>query len=176
MTNYDIDKVPDEIDGIAVIQDRYMAIDCLSKGQEILRFEFGDSMFPILESGQFCKLVPYKDGDEIKQGDCVFVNINGSVGTHMVWMISENDSKKLYCIATTKGEVIGWTNYIIAKAYGIPHIVNYSHKLKYKPSISNMHIDVSDMLINSSLATPNHERFTTTDDMDFECLNEIAES
>ena len=138
MTIYDEDKIPEEINGVSVIQDIIIAMDCLSKGQTITRYEFGDSMTPILTSGQFCNLVPIKEGEEIKQGDCVFAVVNNSVGTHMVWMISESNGKKYYCIATTSGTVIGWTDNILAKAYGIPHFVHETYtKTKLKEPRAN---------------------------------------
>ena len=45
-------------DNIKVCNDAIDAIDKLSKGEIIARFEFGDSMLPLLESGEYAVLVP----------------------------------------------------------------------------------------------------------------------
>ena len=138
ITFYDEDNIPEEIEGINVIQDLTIAMDCLNNGETIAKYEFGGSMSPILASGQFCKLIPFKEGMDIKQGDCVFVDVNMMVGTHMVWMISESDGKKYYCIATTKGNIIGWTDKIIAKAVGIPYIVKDNPLKHSKISLADL--------------------------------------
>lgn len=123
MIEYKENNIPESIDGIEVIQEEFMACECLSNGREVVRYEFGDSMFPILKSGQFCKLTPLKKGEEVNVGDCVFSLINGTPNTHMVWQKIKTYEGIWYCIATTQGSVMGWTQEILAKAKGIPHIV-----------------------------------------------------
>lgn len=135
MTTYEENKIPDVIDGIEVIQDISIAMDMLVAGNTIARYEFGDSMMPILSSGQFCKIVPLKEGDEVKQGDAVFAYVNGYLGTHLVWMISETNGKKYYCIATTQGSILGWTDSIYGIAYGIPHVVKASRSKIIEPTV-----------------------------------------
>lgn len=184
MKTYNEDRIPEEIDGINVIQDLTIAMDCLSHGETIARYEFGDSMSPILISGQFCKLIPIKEGDEIKQGDCVFAEVGLMVGTHMVWMISESNEKKYYCIATTSGRIIGWTDKIIAKAVGIPHVVN-APKLSTKLSAKSISIGGIGSLLNP---TPSNEygygytsrerfspRMASSIDIDFENADIVSE-
>lgn len=153
---YNEDKLPDKIDGIDVVQDIFVAMDCLTKGQTIVRYEFGDSMTPILTSGQFCKLIPISEVDEIKQGDCVFAVVNGSIGTHMVWMVSENEAGKFYCIATTQGTVIGWTDEILAKSIGIPHYVKESKKKGKKLQIPTSSYGI----FNTSISTATLDEMT----------------
>ena len=136
MKIYNETNIPEQIDGMDVIQETTIAYDSVRSGQTIARYEFGDSMFPILKSGQFCKIVPLTEKDEIKQGDCVFSNIDGCINTHMVWLISENEKgEKMYCIASTSGHIMGWTKDIAGKCYGIEHMVE--HTLSGKKKVSS---------------------------------------
>ena len=123
MTTYDETNIPLEIDGIDVIENELFAVDALRKGQTIARYEFGYSMQPFLESGQFCKLEPIQSNDTINIGDIVFSAVNEQLNTHMVWFkkLDENDNKYWYLIGTSTGKMIGWTKEILAKAYGMNH-------------------------------------------------------
>lgn len=120
---YKSNDIPLEIDGLEVVQDIAMACECLSKNESIVRFEFGDSMMPFLKSGQFCKLTPFNEGDNIEVGDAVFAVVDGMPNTHMVWMKKIDNGKTWYLITSSKGNIIGWTDTILAKAEGINHIV-----------------------------------------------------
>ena len=120
---YKYDKIPTEIDGIEVVQEAFIAFEMLQDGQEVVRFEYGDSMLPFLESGQFCKLVPLKEGEEIEIGDIVFSIVHGTPNTHMVWAKKEFKGKTWYLIGSSECRMIGWTNFVVAKAYGINHYV-----------------------------------------------------
>lgn len=119
-----IDDLPETLDGLDVIQEEEIAKECLMNGQTIARFEFGDSMSPFLVSGQFAKLVPLSKNDTIKECDCVTSVINGVLNTHMVWKIKEQeDGSRLYCIASSSGHVMGWTDTILAKAIPMNYTV-----------------------------------------------------
>lgn len=123
MQTYSQDNLPLEIDGIDVIQNELMAVNCLKRGQAITRFEFGDSMEPFLKSGQFCKLIPLSDNDVVEVGDIVFSMVNGMANTHMVGMKKQVNDEMYYLIVTSDWHIIGWTNTILAKGYGIDHLV-----------------------------------------------------
>lgn len=124
MQKYNKQNIPLEIDGIPVVQDTTEACLALMEGKQVARYEFGDSMKPLLSSGQFCKLIPLASNEEANIGDIVFALVSGTPSTHMVWMKSrEEDGTCNYLISTSRGGFLGWTKNIIAKAYGIPHIV-----------------------------------------------------
>ena len=105
-----------KIKGVRIIQNVLKAKKELLKGNEVTRFEFGDSMRPILLSGEYAHLVPFnKDKDEIKVGDGVFCEMeDGYLMIHMVGLIDKKQNR--YLIVSTSGTVFGWTNKIIAKA------------------------------------------------------------
>lgn len=110
---------PDEIDGIKVIQDEHKVYDALRKGETVCRFEWGDSMDPILKNGEYARLVPIKSLDEIRRGDAVFCKVGGYFMTHMVWEISRCAHDSLYFkIGSSIGSIYGWTKDVYAIAYG----------------------------------------------------------
>lgn len=107
-------------ENIDVCNDALEAIERLSKGEIVARFEYGDSMLPLLESGEYAVLVP---NQKIEVGDAVFCNVNGYIMTHMVMMISNVRGKPMYLIGSPNYNsngtfnIYGWTSEIYAKAY-----------------------------------------------------------
>ena len=96
----------------------------LKKGNNVARYEYGDSMMPLLQSGEYCILIP-KDKTTIEVGDAVFCEVNGYVMTHMVMMISNIQNKPMYLIGspnynefTGQFTMYGWTSNVFAKAIG----------------------------------------------------------
>ena len=121
-----IDKVryvenPSTINDVIVENDVLKVIQLLNNGNKVARFEFGDSMMPILQSGEYCILTPFNsDKQEANIGDIVFCIVNGYVMTHMVLLKSRNskNEKPYYLIGGTNGQLYGWTNEIYAIAEG----------------------------------------------------------
>lgn len=118
MTDMKIVKSPKTImyngDKIKVVNDINEAVKELKKGKEIARFEFGDSMHPILKNGEYGVVVPI-DIYEVNVGDAVLCEVNGQLMTHMVAMISESSYDGRYVlIGNTWMQFYGWTN----KVYG----------------------------------------------------------
>lgn len=118
MTNIKIVKSPKTItykgDEIKVVNDINEAVNELKKGNEIARFEFGDSMQPILKNGEYGVVVPINI-DEVNIGDAVLCEVNGQLMTHMVMMISDSAYDGRYVlIGNTWMQFYGWTN----KVYG----------------------------------------------------------
>ncbi len=103
-----------EGDRIKVINDINEALIELKKGNEIARFEFGDSMQPILKNGEYGIVVPITI-EQVNIGDAVLCEVNGHLMTHMVMMISDSakDGRKVL-IGNTYMQFYGWTN----KVYG----------------------------------------------------------
>lgn len=127
---YPLEAVPSVIDGLPVVQDIEKAMHSLVDHKvPIARFEFGDSMRPILSSGQFCKITPIDNEEDIKIGDALFCEVNGYVGTHMVLLKSHIDEDKTwYLIGMTDMEPIGWTSNIFGIATAMNHYVRPHHQ------------------------------------------------
>ena len=96
----------------------------LSKGNNVARYEWGESMMPLLQSGEYSLLIP-ANKTTIEVGDAVFCEVNGYVMTHMVMMISRIQNNPMYLIGspnyneiTGQFTIYGWTSNVFAKAIG----------------------------------------------------------
>ena len=49
---------PEEINGIKVVQDEKEILSALQNGEEVMHYEFGNSLFPILKGGEYCRIIP----------------------------------------------------------------------------------------------------------------------
>lgn len=110
-----------KVDGVEyqVINDINKAIEYLKSGVSIARFEYGDSMSPVLVSGEYCIVEPITDTDTISIGDAVLCKVGDSLMTHMVMMISDsayNGTK--FLIGNTWMQYYGWTDTIYGIAKG----------------------------------------------------------
>lgn len=107
-----------------VVQDIGEAIDYFTKNKDatpIARYEFGDSMSPILESGEYCVLKPiqYYSQPQSILGKAVLCIVNGYPMTHMVWNMSTSSANGVYyLIGDSHGNIYGWTNQVFAVAKG----------------------------------------------------------
>lgn len=119
-----------ELDGIRVVQDEEEAAKALANGETVCRFEYGDSMHPILRHGEYAKLTPVTDKSQVKRGDAVFCRMppfkgegmsEGYLMTHMVWEISDcgHDGELWFKIGSTSTSIYGWTKDILAIATGM---------------------------------------------------------
>ena len=103
-----------EGDEIKVVNDIVEAVKELKKGNEIARFEFGNSMHPILKNGEYGVVIPI-DINQVNIGDAVLCEVNGYLMTHMVVMSSDSAKDGRYVlIGDTSMNCYGWTN----KVYG----------------------------------------------------------
>jgi hypothetical protein len=109
-------KSPKTINGVEVVQDVDEVVEKLENGQKVARFEWGDSMQPILQNGEYGIITPIADIDDVKVGDAVFCCVHGIFMTHMVSLISSSSaSKKYFLISNSNMQHYGWTS----KIYGI---------------------------------------------------------
>lgn len=109
-------KNPTTVHGIKVVNNIEQAVEELKKGHTIARFEFGDSMMPILKNGEYGIATPIQNLNEVSVGDAVVCEVNGHLMTHMVVLISESHAETPYfLIGSTWMNFYGWTN----KIYGI---------------------------------------------------------
>ena len=56
---------PCEINDVKVVNNAFQALDALLEGEEVMRFERGTSMEPILKDGEYAHLKPIKNLDEV---------------------------------------------------------------------------------------------------------------
>lgn len=107
-----------------IVNEVFDAIKELKDGNTVARFEFGSSMEPMLQSGEYCILIP-SNQTTVEVGDAVFCEVNGYIMTHMVMMVSHIQDKPMYLIGspnyderTNQFTIYGWTDTIFAKAKG----------------------------------------------------------
>lgn len=111
---------PKYIGDIEVINDSAAAITALTKQHKsVARFEFGDSMYPLLISGEYAIIEPV-DTKPLSVGTIVFCNVHGFDMTHMIVEITSVDGEPSYIIGDTHGYVFGKASEI----YGICHRTN----------------------------------------------------
>lgn len=103
-----------------VINDIEEAVECIQKGRvPIARFEWGNSMDPILKNGEYGLIIPIESLDDIEVGDAVLCKVGDYYMTHMVMMISSsNCNGKMFLIGNTWMQFYGWTNEIFGIVKG----------------------------------------------------------
>ena len=114
------------INNIRIVQDEYEVVEALENNEAVTRFEFGDSLSPIVFSGEYLILKPIKSNDEISEGDIVFCQLeDGILMTHMV-LIKANEK---FLISSTNGMIFGWSRKIYAKCESFSPRVFYDKDL-----------------------------------------------
>lgn len=117
---------PKIIDGLKVIQDYGEIAEALENGETVMHWEAGTSLSPIINHLEYCKIVPIKNINDVKRGDCVFcklTNKNTDVPhymVHQVWEISDAayDGELWFKIGSSMSYIYGWTNEVLGLAYG----------------------------------------------------------
>ena len=90
-------------------------IDKLLKGETFVTSEKGNSMTPLIKSGQKHTLSP-TTLEEVEVGDIVFCKVRGNLYTHLV--TAKHPSKGLQ-ISNNHGYVNGWTKQVWGKVVEI---------------------------------------------------------
>lgn len=85
----------------------------LKNGEECIVIGFGQSMTPILKSGQPVRVIPVQENTELNKNDIVFVKVLGHFYLHKISAIKNNKS---YQISNNHGHVNGWVSR--AQIYG----------------------------------------------------------
>lgn len=85
-------------------------------GETFITSERGNSMTPIIKSGQEHKLAPIKKWEDCEVDDIVYCKVKGNFYTHLVK--AKNNDKGLL-IGNNKGGVNGWTKQIFGKVIEI---------------------------------------------------------
>jgi hypothetical protein len=86
-------------------------VEKLDKGESFITSEKGNSMVPLIKSGQKHKLEP-ATWENVEVGDIVYCKVKGNFYTHLVK--AKNDKKGCQ-IGNNKGHVNGWTKSVFGK-------------------------------------------------------------
>ena len=81
--------------------------------ENIIIIGFGQSMTPILKSGQPCIIEPITEETNLSKNDIVFCKVNGHYYLHKITAIKNKNS---YQISNNHGHVNGWIS--IKNIYG----------------------------------------------------------
>jgi len=90
-------------------------IESLQQGQAVKLRPHGNSMVPIIKSGQLVTLEPAPAPDDFRIGDVVLARVQGAVRLHKITAIDRAQGRVQ--ISNNHGRVNGWTGY--GKVYGI---------------------------------------------------------
>ena len=90
---------------------RNYKMERLQRGESFITSEKGNSMIPLIKSGQDHRLAPI-DPEDVSIGDIVYCKVKGRYFTHLVHAI---DRKKGWLIGNNHGYMNGWTRSIYGK-------------------------------------------------------------
>jgi hypothetical protein len=124
---------PKEIQGVRVVETDEEVVEALEKGEAVCRYEWGDSMTPVLKNGEYAILTPIKDISEVQRGDAVFCKMpEGYYMTHMVWEISRcgHNGRPWFKIGSTGTSIYGWTQDVLAIAKGTDCYQKYTREYR----------------------------------------------
>lgn len=85
-------------------KENMQTVEKLKSGKTCLVQGFGQSMTPILKSGQVCKVEPITEDMILKKNDIVLCKVNGHVYLHKITAINGNR----YQISNNHKHVNGW--------------------------------------------------------------------
>lgn len=115
---------PETIDGIRVVQDNEEIAQALRNGETVYHWEAGDSMSPLINHMEYCKIAPIAHTYDIHTGDAVFCKMRSAEGdyymVHQVWQIADcgHDGRTWFKIGSTGTTIFGWTCEVLGKACG----------------------------------------------------------
>ena len=85
-------------------KENIQTVEKLKAGNVCLVQGFGQSMTPILKSGQVCEVTPVNESTELKKNDIVLCKVNGHIYLHKISAING----KRYQISNNHKHVNGW--------------------------------------------------------------------
>ncbi len=77
----------------------------LQNGEECILIGYGQSMTPIIKSGQSVRVIPVTKDTELEKDDIVFCKVNRHFYIHKISAIKNNNS---YQISNNHGHINGW--------------------------------------------------------------------
>jgi hypothetical protein len=86
-------------------------LEKLQNGETFVTSEKGNSMVPLIKSGQEHKLSPIK-WEDCSEGDVVYCKVKGNFFTHLVK--AKNNDRGLL-IGNNKGGINGWTKQVYGR-------------------------------------------------------------
>lgn len=90
---------------------RNYKLEKLQNGETFVTSERGNSMIPLIKSGQEHKLAPAK-WEDVNVGDIVYCKVNGNFYTHLV---KAKDEQRGVQIGNNKGGINGWKKQVYGK-------------------------------------------------------------
>jgi SOS-response transcriptional repressor LexA len=87
-------------------------IERLKEGETVKFRPRGNSMHPLIKSGQLVTVEPLSDIKEVSIGDIVLCNVRGRQYLHLVKSVQDRRMQ----ICNNRGHTNGWTH--ISKVYG----------------------------------------------------------
>lgn len=90
---------------------RNYKLEKLENGETFVTKEKGNSMMPLIKSGEPHKLAP-ATLEQVEVGDIVYCKVKGNWYTHLV---KAKDEKKGCLIGNNKGHINGWTTKVFGK-------------------------------------------------------------
>lgn len=85
-------------------KENIQTVEKLKRGEVCLVQGFGQSMTPILKSGQVCRVVPVQEDTILKKNDIVLCRVKGHIYLHKITAIKGNR----YQISNNHKHVNGW--------------------------------------------------------------------
>ena len=112
---------------------RNYKLERLQSGETFVTSEKGNSMVPLIKSGQEHKIAPIAIED-VKVDDIVYCKVKGNFYTHLVKAINV---QKGCLIGNNKGGINGWTKKVFGKVIEVgesitveePKKIKYIHRL-----------------------------------------------
>lgn len=86
-------------------------LERLQNGETFITSEKGNSMIPLIKSGQEHKLAPVK-WEDCDKDDIVYCKVKGRFYTHLV---KAKDDVKGLLIGNNKGNINGWTKQVYGR-------------------------------------------------------------
>lgn len=86
-------------------------LEKLLNGETFITSEKGNSMLPLIKSGQDHRLAPAK-WEEVNVGDIVYCKVKGNFYTHLVKAKNEDRG---CLIGNNRGHINGWTKQVYGK-------------------------------------------------------------
>ena len=77
----------------------------LRSGEECIVVGYGQSMTPILKSGQAVRMIPVEEDTLLEKGDIVLAKVNGHFYCHLIHAVKHN---RTYLIGNNHKHMNGW--------------------------------------------------------------------
>ncbi len=90
-------------------------LERLQRGETFVTSEKGNSMVPLIKSGQDHRLAP-ATWEDVEVGDIVYAKVSGRMWTHLVKAKNQNRGCQ---IGNNRGHINGWTKQVYGKVIEI---------------------------------------------------------